>query len=70
MMKVYICPECGWMRVVSRRKDVECHRCGDTAMVLTNLSMVKYSDMNEEQRTDYSLAWMYIHKRKRSSNDR
>ena len=25
MMKVYICPSCGWMRVVSRRKDVECY---------------------------------------------
>ena len=27
MMKVFICPECGWMRVVSRRKDVECFKC-------------------------------------------
>ncbi len=34
MMKVYICPSCGWMRVVSRRKDVECYKCSEPQMVL------------------------------------
>ena len=28
MMKVYICPNCGWLRTVSRRKEVECFKCG------------------------------------------
>jgi hypothetical protein len=28
MMRVYICPDCGWMRMVSRRKNVECYKCG------------------------------------------
>ena len=27
-MKIYICSGCGWLRVVSRRKEVECFRCG------------------------------------------
>lgn len=64
MVKVYICPECGRMRMVSRRKEVECHKCGGIDMALTNLSMVKYTDMSEKQRQDYSEAWLYIHNRK------
>ena len=57
-MKVYICPECGWVRVVSRRKDVECYKCGNEQMKLTNLEFTKYSDMSEKERKDYSDAWM------------
>ena len=64
MIKVYICPNCGWMRMVSRRKEVECHRCGVPQMTLTNLTMSKYSDMSEQERNDYSEAWLYIHSRK------
>ena len=47
MMRVYICPDCGWMRMVSRRKNVECYKCG-----------VSWS---EKERQEYSAAWMYIH---------
>lgn len=65
MMKVYICPDCGWVRVVSRRKDVECYKCGNEQMKLTNLEFTKYSDMSEKERKDYSDAWMYIHCRKK-----
>ena len=64
MMKVYICPECGWMRIVSRRKNVECHRCGMLQMTLCNLSMVEYTDMSEKERKDYVTGWMYIHSKK------
>ncbi len=64
MMKIYICPECGWLRVVSRRKDVECHKCGNGEMKLTNLEFAKYTEMNDKQRQDYAGAWMYIHKNK------
>jgi len=64
MMKVYICPECGWMRIVSRRKVVECHKCGLEQMTLSNLSMVEYTNMNEKERADYVEGWMYIHSRK------
>ena len=64
MMKVYICPECGWMRIVSRRKDVECHQCGLEQMTLSNLSMVEYTSMSEKERDDYVEGWLYIHSRK------
>ena len=65
MMKIYICPECGWMRVVSRRKDVECHRCGKDQMRLSNLDIGKYSEMSEKERQDYAEAWLYIHSRRK-----
>ena len=31
MMRLFICPECGWMRTVSRRVSVECFKCDDAA---------------------------------------
>lgn len=68
MVKVYICPKCGWLRMVSRRKDVECHKCKDTEMILTNLEMTRFTEMSEKQRQDYSAAWLYIHSRKKGSN--
>lgn len=65
MMKVYICPECGWMRLVSRRSLVECHKCGLGQMTLSNLTMKEYTNMSEEERNDYRDGWMYIHSRKK-----
>ena len=64
MMKVYICPSCGWMRVVSRRKDVECYKCGENQMVLSKVDFGKFTEMSEEERKDYSDGWLYIHQKK------
>ena len=64
MMKVYICPLCGWMRVVSRRKDVECYKCDESQMTLAKLDFGKYTAMSEEERKDYSDRWLYIHQKK------
>lgn len=61
MLKVYICPDCGWMRTVSRRKAVECHKCGNSAMELTKLGYEAYANMSEAQRSDYAQSWQYIH---------
>ncbi len=61
MLKVYICPACGWMRTVSRRRDVECHQCGNPEMALTKLEYEKYADMNARERADYAASWRYIH---------
>ncbi|MDD6637423.1 MAG: DNA-directed RNA polymerase subunit M [Lachnospiraceae bacterium] len=65
MMKIYICPQCGWLRMVSRRKDVECHQCGNGKMRLTNLDLEKYSAMSETERASYADAWLYIHSRQK-----
>jgi hypothetical protein len=46
---------------VSRRKVVECHRCGNSEMVLTKLDYEKYASMNENEREDYVKSWRYIH---------
>ena len=62
-MKVYICPHCGWMRVVSRRKNVECFKCGDAQMTMTLLPYEKVGQMSEQEREDYVKSWLYIHGR-------
>lgn len=67
MMKIYICPKCGWLRLVSRRRVVDCFKCQNPQMTLTNLTLGKYSDMSQEERDDYSKAWRYIHNRKGSN---
>lgn len=66
MMKVYICPSCGWLRAVSRRKDVQCFKCGELDMELTKMTYEKYAFLNESERQDYADSWMYIHKKKES----
>lgn len=63
MMKVYICPQCGWIRTVSRRKKVECYKCGEPEMSQAKISYDEYSGMNEKERADYSVGWLYIHPR-------
>ena len=68
MMKVFICPSCGWVRLVSRRSVVECHKCGNENMKLCNLSMKEYTDMTEQEREDYLQGWMYIQNRKKKTN--
>ena len=57
-------PSCGWMRVVSRRKDVECYKCSEPQMVLAKMDFGKYTEMSEEERKDYSDGWLYIHQKK------
>lgn len=63
-MKIYICPDCGWIRMVSRRKEGECFKCGRPQMRLTNLEFGKYTNMSEKERQDYADAWLYIHRKK------
>ncbi len=67
MMRVYICPECGWIRTVSRRKDVECYKCGCAQMTASKLTYVEYTQMDEKKREDYVKSWLYIHNRKKGS---
>lgn len=62
-MKVFICPSCGWIRAVSRRKEVECFKCGQNNMELTRMTYEKYASMSEEERENYSESWLYIHNR-------
>ena len=62
-MKVYICPHCGWMRVVSRRKNVECFKCGEPQMTMTRLPYERVGQMSEQEREDYVKSWLYIHGR-------
>lgn len=66
MMKIYICPGCGRISMVSRRKTVECMKC-QTKMSLTSLELSKFSNMSEKEREDYAEGWLYIHRCKRNA---
>ena len=61
MMKVFICPKCGWVRTVSRRKQVECYKCKNQEMMQAKVSFLDYSKMGEQQRKDYVESWMFLH---------
>ena len=61
MIKIYICPKCGWMRTVSRRKEVECYQCECEQMELTKLTYERFAHMTDKDRQDYVDSWMYIH---------
>lgn len=50
--------------MVSRRKEVECFKCGRPQRRLTNLEFGKYTNMSEKERQDYADAWLYIHRKK------
>lgn len=68
-MKIYICPECGKFREVSRRRDVVCMRCqNEVPMELIKLTMEEYFDMSQEERDEYAKSWLYIHGRLRGKN--
>lgn len=68
MMKVYICAECGWTRVVSRRKVVECYKCGNPQMTLSRVDFASFTAMSEKERNDYAQGWMYIHQKKKGQS--
>lgn len=61
MMKVYICPQCGWVREVSRRKEVECHKCGLPQMTLTDMLYENFIELNKEERQAFADQWMKEH---------
>ena len=69
MLKVFICPNCGWMRVVSRRKQVECFKCVQWQMTLSRIDFVKYTSMTEQERKDYADGWLYIHNKEYRRNN-
>lgn len=61
MMKIFICPGCGRMTAASRKKEVNCSRCGELPMERAKLTFEKFTEMDEQQRNDYSKSWLYIH---------
>ena len=63
MMKVFICPTCGWMRVVSRRREVECYKCGEMQMTMAKMEFSAFAAMSEAERKDYADGWFYIHQK-------
>ncbi len=62
MIRLFICPKCGWLRTVSRRSGVECFKCEGVAMQPVKLEYSRYVKMSEQERKDYVDSWMYIHR--------
>ncbi|MCC8151785.1 MAG: DNA-directed RNA polymerase subunit M [Lachnospiraceae bacterium] len=62
MIRLFICPKCGWVRTVSRKSNVECFKCEDVRMIPSKLEYAKFVEMSEQERRDYVDSWMYIHK--------
>lgn len=65
MMKVYICPSCGWMRVVSRRKDVDAYKCSEPQMVLQKWFRISTRKCQKRKGKINSDGWLYIHPRRK-----
>ena len=53
---------------MSRRKKVECYKCGEPEMFRAKLTYDEYSGMDEKERADYSAGWLYIHPRMKEQN--
>lgn len=56
MIMVYVCPSCRAVRIVSRRKEVDCTECGGR-MELSDLTFLEWSEMTEEERAGYGARW-------------
>ncbi len=65
MIRLFICPNCGWVRTVSRKSKVECFKCNGKQMIPSKLEYIKFVEMSEKERKDYVDSWMYIHKNKK-----
>lgn len=58
MIKLFICPKCGWIREVSRRKSAECFKCGNEDMKPLDLEYDNYIKLDTEERKLISDKWM------------
>ena len=65
MILVYVCPFCKEVRIVSRRKEVNCLIC-NREMVLSDLTFLEWTQMTESQRKAYGVLW---NKKNRHKNE-
>ena len=55
MIRVFICPDCGKVRVVSKYLDAECYACG-RPMIVCPVPYVEWVDLSEAEREKIRLA--------------
>ena len=73
MLRIYICPSCYNLRMVSRKPDAICFHCG-TTLELINVDYETYVNMTEEERfnlkNDYKLKMMHNRGKDMEENQR
>lgn len=52
MLRIYICPKCFNIRMVSRKPDAICFHCGN-ALIQCDMNYSDYINMTEQQREIY-----------------
>ena len=56
MIRVFVCPDCGKVRVVSKFLEAECYQCG-TPMTVCSTPYVESVDLSEEEREQVRLRY-------------
>ena len=49
MIRVFVCPECGKIRVVSKFLKADCYQCG-TPMEVCDISYMEWVELSPEER--------------------
>lgn len=56
MLKIFICPECYNIRMVSKRPGAICLHC-NRQLVECDIEYTEYTNMSETDREDYKSRW-------------
>ncbi|MCD2493076.1 DNA-directed RNA polymerase subunit M [Lacrimispora sp. NSJ-141] len=67
MIRVFICPECGKARVVSKFLKANCYHCG-TAMKICDVPYTKWVEMDPEDRERLSESYRGHNRQKTGNN--
>lgn len=56
MLKIYICPNCYNVRMVSKKTNAVCLHC-DQELKACDISYDKYTKLDNEERQEYKMTW-------------
>lgn len=61
MLKIFICPECYNIRMVSKQPNAICLHCNKT-LLKCDIEYSRYTRLSEEEREDFKEKWKEAHK--------
>ncbi|MBE5961375.1 MAG: DNA-directed RNA polymerase subunit M [Lachnospiraceae bacterium] len=62
MLKIYICPHCFNIRMVSKKPNAVCLHCNQK-LVECDIDYTKFTSMDEEERIKYRDRWRKTHEK-------